>query len=137
MKTLGNYTFFFTSADAFSNWHPAAFEYHGVTFGCVEQFMMYSKANLFGDDAAAAKILATDSPKKQKALGRSVVGYDDNTWKAKRLSIVTVGCREKFRQNPSLLAQLLSTGDNVLVEASLSPTGVMETLRDRHIGASR
>jgi len=31
---------------------------------------------------------------------------------------VTVGCREKFRQNPPLAAALLATGDTILVEAS-------------------
>ncbi len=31
---------------------------------------------------------------------------------------MTVGCREKFRQNPPLAAALLATGDTILVEAS-------------------
>jgi len=118
MRETDNYVFFFGKADVFSNWHQASFDFRGVRFNCVEQFMMYSKAMLFGDQAVAANILATNDPKTQKALGRTVKGFDSTVWDAKCMSIVTVGCREKFRQNPSLLSALLATGDKVLVEAS-------------------
>lgn len=118
MRQTERYVFFFGKQDIFSNWHPCQFEYKGVRFNCVEQFMMYSKAMLFGDREVAERILASDDPKEQKALGRQVRGFDDAVWTEKCMSIVTVGCREKFAQSPALLDGLLATGSRQLVEAS-------------------
>lgn len=118
MRRIGHYTAFFGAEDVLSNWHPCRFTYRGVAFSCVEQFMMYAKAKLFSNDAAAAEILATSDPKTQKRLGRNVAGFVETTWAARRESIVYVGCREKFSQNADLRAALLATAPTVLVEAS-------------------
>lgn len=118
MRQTDKFVFFFGKEDVFSNWHPAGFEYKGVNFNCVEQFMMYSKAMLFDDKEAAQKILSANDPKTQKAIGRTVRGFDEATWDAKCTSIVVVGCREKFRQNLSCYKALVQTGNKTLVEAS-------------------
>jgi ribA/ribD-fused uncharacterized protein len=118
MRKTETMTLFHSDADVFSNWHRSPFVYKGHRFNCVEQFMMFSKAKMFGDDKAAAAVMATSDPRQQKALGRAVKGYDDATWSSRRLNIVTVGCREKFLQNPSMLAELLATGTTMIVEAS-------------------
>jgi ribA/ribD-fused uncharacterized protein len=118
MRKVGNFTLFFWADDALSNWHPCRFSYHGVDFTTVEQFMMFSKAKLFADEDAAEAILATRHPKEQKALGRKVAGFDLSRWETKRESIVYVGCREKFAQNPGIRSLLLSTAPTELVEAS-------------------
>lgn len=118
MKTTDTFCLFHGADDVLSNWHASPFSYKGFQFNCVEQFMMFSKAKMFGDEETAKQVMATHDPKTQKALGRKVKNYDDMAWSAKRLSIVAVGCREKFRQNPVLLKALLDTEDRVLVEAS-------------------
>ncbi|TCK32562.1 hypothetical protein B0G84_8376 [Paraburkholderia sp. BL8N3] len=118
MRKIGNFTLFFGADDAFSNWHPCRLSYHGVDFSSVEQFIMFSKAKLFGDENSASTILATRFPKDQKALGRKVKGLDLSRWEQKRESIVYVGCREKFAQNPGLRSLLLATAPTELVEAS-------------------
>jgi ribA/ribD-fused uncharacterized protein len=118
MHKVGNFTFFFGADDAFSNWHQCRFAYHGVEFTSVEQFMMFAKAKLFSDGESAEAILANRHPKQQKALGRKVKGFNLDTWEEKRESIVYVGCREKFSQNPGLRSLLLSTVPTELVEAS-------------------
>lgn len=118
MRKVGNFTLFFGAEDAFSNWHPCCFSYHGVRFSSVEQFMMFSKAKLFADDKSAASILAARYPKEQKAIGRKVTGFDQALWETKREGIVYVGCREKFAQNPGLRSLLLATAPTELVEAS-------------------
>jgi ribA/ribD-fused uncharacterized protein len=118
MRKVDNFTLFFGADDALSNWHPCRFSYHGVDFTSVEQFMMFSKAKLFGDENAAAEILAARHPKDQKAIGRGVKGFDLATWEGKRESIVYVGCREKFAQNPGSRSLLLATAPTELVEAS-------------------
>lgn len=103
---------------AFGQWTPSQFEVDGVTYGCAEQFMMAEKARLFGDEATRAKILATDSPRQHKALGREVAGFVQAVWDRECLEIVVRGNRAKFTQNPDLRAALLATGDKLLVEAS-------------------
>jgi ribA/ribD-fused uncharacterized protein len=118
MRRIGNYTAFFGADDVFSNWHPCRFVYHDVAFTSVEQFMMFAKAKLFNDDESADKILATNDPMTQKMLGRKVNGFDLAEWEARRESIVWVGCREKFAQNPGLRSMLLATAPTQLVEAS-------------------
>lgn len=52
-----SYTPFFKSNNIFSQWHPSLFTYKDKTFISCEQFMMYSKAKLFGDEDVAFKIL--------------------------------------------------------------------------------
>lgn len=118
MITKEGMTFFFTQNDALSNWYISDFEIKGVRFNCVEQFMMYCKAKLFGDESTAMKILEAPHPRVQKALGRAVVGFDDEKWVARRRQIVEYGCYAKFSQNEALRGVLLTTGDTLLVEAS-------------------
>jgi hypothetical protein len=118
VKSTSAYLFFWGKEDVFSNWHPSRFTYHGIEFLHVEQFMMYSKAMLFGDRVTASRILQEPSPKRCKDLGREVQGFVDAVWNEKREGIVEVGCREKFLQNTNMLAVLLGTEGKVLVEAS-------------------
>lgn len=80
--------------------------------------MMFSKAKLFNDEQSAQKILATTDPMTQKMLGRKVAGFNLEEWERRRESVVFVGCREKFSQNPGLRAILLATAPTELVEAS-------------------
>lgn len=51
------FTFFWHSTSVFSQWHPSKFEVNGVLFTSAEQFMMFCKAKLFGDEDAAGKII--------------------------------------------------------------------------------
>ncbi len=80
--------------------------------------MMAEKARLFGDAAARRKILATGSPSRAKAIGRTVARFDEGTWVAHRHAFVVAGNSAKFSQNPGLKSFLLSTKRRVLVEAS-------------------
>jgi len=112
------YTFFFTEASPFSQWYPCRFVVDGQTFNCAEQYMMYEKAKLFGDDDVAAKILAAAHPREHKALGRKVKNFDDAAWKSARERIVRAGNHAKFTQNQELEKQLFDTKGTTLVEAS-------------------
>ena len=42
-----------------SNWYLSEFECDGIRFSSMEQYMMYQKANCFGDTKIAEKILET------------------------------------------------------------------------------
>ena len=101
-----------------SQWWEAPFTFAGAVYPTAEHWMMAEKARFFGDEACAAAILAARSPGAAKALGRSAKGFDHDEWERVRSAIVRTGNVEKFRQHPDLLAWLLTTGDDVLVEAS-------------------
>ena len=95
-----------------SNWHPAEFdiEVNGVKchFYNTEQYFMYMKAIVFGDEEIAKQILADGDPKKVKALGRKVQNYDEQVWNDKRYQIMLKANVAKFSQNEDLKELLLS-----------------------------
>ena len=118
IRRTARFTFFFRPEAPFSQWHPARFELDGHVFSCAEQYMMYGKALLFGDNEIAAQILEAVSPRQHKALGRKVQNFSEPAWKARREQIVADGNRAKFTQNPELRQALLETAGTELVEAS-------------------
>ena len=79
---------------------------------------MASKARLFADNESLQQILESSDPKTAKALGRQVKNFDNKTWKENCRRLVTEGNVAKFSQNDPLCTFLLSTEDQVLVEAS-------------------
>jgi len=114
---MSDYVFFYTGP--FCQWHRCQFtSADGLVFNCAEQYMMYHKAMLFGDQAAANKILSKSSPRDQKALGRKVKNFDEQVWNQHARSIVFSGNYYKFTQNPHLKSNLLATCGKTLVEAS-------------------
>lgn len=125
----------------FSQWYMVPFTdpLTGMTFNCNEQYMMYHKALTFSDTTTAEKILASDSPRRHKVLGRQVKGFTDEKWHEVSYQIVLNANLLKFRQGVALEADafvyplesrtldqnrvtlrelLMSTGDRELVEAS-------------------
>ncbi len=106
------------TSDCLSQWWMADFEAADNTYRCAEQYMMASKARLFGDRAAAEKIMGTSDPAEQKKLGKGVHDFDPVTWDKFNRSVIVNGNWLKFSQNRPLADFLLSTGDSVLAEAS-------------------
>lgn len=80
--------------------------------------MMAKKAELFGDDEMANRIIACPSPAEAKKLGREVKGYVDELWLNNRFQIVCEGNYHKFSQNNNLKDFIVKTGSRILVEAS-------------------
>ena len=112
------FTFFWSNASPFSNWHKCYFKENEIEFNCSEQYMMYHKAKLFGDDEIAQKVLNTKDAREHKALGRQVKNFDPVKWNSVAKDIVYKGCRLKFEQNVDLMVKLLDTKGTTLVEAS-------------------
>jgi ribA/ribD-fused uncharacterized protein len=111
-----SFTFFWKHR--LSQWHRAPFVIGGVTFTHAEQYMMYTKALLFGDREAADRILTAETPREQQAIGREVRGFDEAVWVLFREGIVFAGNYARFSQNLDQRELLFSTRGTTLVEAS-------------------
>jgi len=120
MRRTDKFTLFW--GGPFSNWYKRDFTVKGIRFNCGEQYMMYSKAMLFGDVSTGQKIMKTPDPRRQKQLGREVKGYDDNVWKARAPGIMAAGLFHKFIQHKDLTAIMLASLGTRLVEASPDDT---------------
>ncbi|KPL67915.1 GTP cyclohydrolase [Erythrobacter sp. SG61-1L] len=102
----------------FSQWHFTPFNLHDQSFVTAEQWMMFAKANLFGDLEIAQQILASPDPSTQKRLGQMVSGFQHEKWNEWKIDIVYRGNIAKFGQNAGALRQLRNTGKAMLVEAN-------------------
>ena len=99
--------------------YPAVLEMmKGFKFNCVEQFMMTSKASLFGDLETFELIMNEPDPSAQKKLGRRVKNFNQDVWDTHCTEIVTIGCWLKFSQNAQLRNFIVSTYPSILVEGS-------------------
>ena len=102
-----------------SNWYLSDFTAGGIRFSSMEQYMMYKKAEVFGDTKHMTAILQTDDVGKIKALGRMVTPYDNIVWNGLRQIVVYEGLLAKYSQNDVLREKLLQTGDRWLVECAV------------------
>jgi ribA/ribD-fused uncharacterized protein len=119
LKITDKFVFFWGYADPYSNFYTndASFLVGGINFNCSEQFFMYHKAMMFEEYELAAKIIASRSPKDQKAFGRCVK-IDYRIWDAQKYDIMVEGVYMKFKQNKVLKNLMLSHINHQLVEAS-------------------
>ena len=119
----------YISDDVVLFWHPplvfsqytlSPFTVDLVEYNCAEQFMVASKARLFGDDTALSAILAADDPREQKRLGRQVRHFDHELWQSEYENIVLHDNLAKCSQNEEMHLALIQTGDRRLAEATLT-----------------
>lgn len=103
----------------FSQWYKSDFkDINDIKYNCAEQFMMYQKAILFGDNGVANEILNETDPKNIKALGRKIKNFNQQEWDENKFEIVIAGNLYKFTQNNTLRDILLNTKDEIIAEAS-------------------
>jgi len=104
--------------ECLSQWWAGEFTVNGLGYPTAEHYMMASKALLFGDAEAAARIRQAPHPGAAKALGRQIADFDEQRWERHRFDVVVDGNVAKFSQHPDARRFLLATGERVLVEAS-------------------
>ena len=103
-----------------SNWYPSEFELADQKFTSVEQYLMYRKAELFGDAEMQKKIMATGDPAIIQKYGRLVKSFNSIVWDGFKQLILHEALDAKFRCNTELGDLLLATGDAILVEGTAS-----------------
>lgn len=103
-----------------SNWYLSPFDLDNVHYSSMEQYIMYQKCVLFGDQETAKKVLLTDDPSEQQKLGKLCSGYINGLWAGARQAIAMCGLLAKFSQNADLKERLLDTKDAYLVECAHS-----------------
>lgn len=97
--------------------------FDGLTLVTAEQWMMFSKARLFGDGNAAEAILATASPDEQKRFGQMVQGFEQETWDRWKVSLVESRDLSERRSIPGWPSEML-VGKSVQPErlSNITPT---------------
>lgn len=114
-----NGIYLFWQTDSYlSNWHlQTPYVLDDIQFATSEHGMMYEKACLF-DPSAVDAILDAEHPRDVKKLGRAIKNYNDEEWAANSYELFLPHLVAKFRQNPLALAELESTGSDLIAEAS-------------------
>lgn len=100
-----------------SNWYRSTILTEGYEFPTAEHLIMFWKARFFGDESAAQKILAAETPAVAKRIGREVKKYVDSDWSAVRYYVDAYVQYLKFSQHQDLRIRLLQT-TGTIVEAS-------------------
>ena len=117
----GRFTFFWRPNDTngvFSNWFPARTRVDDYIYEFEEQHLMHSKALLFGDLDAAARIMRSRDPEEVKRIGREVDGFINEVWDQHKFRILVEGLTAKFESTDLLRHKLLATRSSILAEAS-------------------
>lgn len=117
-------------AGPLSNWSrvkggieiPAEYFVSGQSFRVPtsEHVFMFLKARFFGDHDVANRIIATESPKEAKKLGRQVKGFDEEKWVTYRETAMWTALTLRYKYDKSFrdyLAREEFKGKN-FVEAS-------------------
>lgn len=91
----------------FCQWTWSRFEENGVIYNSAEQYMMYKKADLFGDFEMRDRIKHCENSAIIKKYGRMVRNFNEDVWIKERERIVYDGNRLKFNQCAEMKNELL------------------------------
>ena len=109
---------FFGELHPFSNFHQCNFSCEGQQFHSSEQYILWKKAEFFGDAISQERILNSEDALDCKNIARDIRDYNKSNWTKSAESVCYNGLKQKFEQNPHLKAALLGTGTKILVESS-------------------
>lgn len=116
MRVTDKYVFFW--GGPFSQWFLSDFFDDKNMYNCAEQYMMYHKAMLFGDEEIAKEVLQEQNPREHKKLGRRIKNFNQDLWNESKEYIVYKGNKLKFTQDPMLMDQIKKHRNKIFVEAA-------------------
>lgn len=118
----------------FSNLHKCDLDIQGETYNSTEQFIQVSKARVFGDQDSELKIKNESDTFLQMQLGKNIKHFKTHVWKQKAKDILLKANFAKFTQHKYAKDALLSTGNRLLGEATLSPLfGIGHSLKSKTV----
>ena len=79
---------------------------------------MALKAIAFDDKAILMQILSETDPRRMKALGRQIRGFNQGQWDSLKVAAMKKAVYQKFSSIPELKTLLLQTDDSILGECS-------------------
>ena len=118
--TSNNKIAFFTCNSKLSNHYSCEFTVRNNRFTSVEQYLMFSKANTFGDTSSCEAVMNTTDPVQAKSIGKRIRNFKKEEWNKVRDSHMHIGLTAKFTQNADLGSFLKQTGQKLLIEANQS-----------------
>ena len=98
----------------FSNFYPI----NGNPSFTSEKIYMVAKATCFRDNDALHKLRESTTPKTSKAIGRTIVGFNDEVWDKIKVSSMMLALQVKFNACSEFRDALRASGNLTLVEAS-------------------
>lgn len=111
--------FAFHSAHSWlSNFFPCSFDLQGITFRSAEHAFQYTRAIRLGEPQNAELILRSKSAVDAKRLGKGIT-HTTPEWDSDKIDVMRLIITEKFSQNFELGAKLVSTGQSLLIEATM------------------
>lgn len=90
------------------------------TFHSSEQLFMFLKAMCMRDEKQAVAIYDSNTPNKAKKMGREISPYEPDLWEGCGFSCMMQALLVKFQQHREAGRLLISTGEDILVEAAPS-----------------
>lgn len=99
----------------FGNDYQERFAVGRMDFSSMTQYLMFCKASLFGDKETAWEIYKEWDTGIIRRYGANVKGFDELVWNGERAIILARGLKAKFDQNPAYIADLIRTGEEMLV----------------------
>lgn len=99
-------------------WFPGSAMLPEMDFVCAEQYMMASKAFLFGDVDVFKKIMKAKKPDQHKDLGRLVQNFNPDIWNENARKIVMKGNYYRSLHSKEYMNALQNSGTKILVEGS-------------------
>ena len=99
----------------FGNDDTERFAVGRMDFSSMTKYLMFCKASLFGDKETAWEIYKEWDIRIIRGYGANVKGFDEIVWNGERAIILARGLKAKFDQNPARIADLIRTGEEMLV----------------------
>ena len=113
---------FMTEKSPLSNFNKKyPIQIDGTTYNCNEQFIQSQKAELFGDNRAKDRIMASDNPREMKDLGKRIRGYVDSEWKEATENVISECIRRKVYDHQEVQDYLMTTNDKIIGEGTSDP----------------
>ena len=131
-KSRNGVTLFYGSDSIFSNLHMEAPIYiDGAFYNCNEQYYTYSMAKFFNENEIAQESLRLKDPYEMVALHKKINKVNHEAWMSEAKNVLYLANMAKYSQNAIARTALISTGDDILGEASRNNTwGIGGTIQD-------